>query len=163
MVLMLAIRVRWRAAVRKVYARWSTAVRLLSMISYTTVYFQPHVGFVDAIKLFAVRCPWQRQQQLPFGPLELAKEVSRCPYQCVYPLYFGSTFGFVFSFRHMPTTECREYENAKYETYWSGGLNDKPVMQRIPRCTMTSIPFVVGGEVANPSEFPHMVRSFMFD
>lgn len=59
----------------------------------------------------------------------------------------------------VPHTECRQYEDAKYETYWSGGLNDKPVMQRVPRCTMSTIPFVVGGEVANPNEFPHMVNS----
>lgn len=55
-------------------------------------------------------------------------------------------------------TECKQYEDAKYETYWSGGMNDKPVMQKIPRCTTASIPNVVGGETANPNEFPHMVN-----
>lgn len=55
--------------------------------------------------------------------------------------------------------ECKQYEDAKFETYWSGGLNDKPVMQRVVRCKMSTIPFVVGGETATPNEFPHMVKN----
>lgn len=53
--------------------------------------------------------------------------------------------------------ECKQYEEAKYEVYWSGGVNDKPVSQKVARCTMSTVPFVVGGEVADPHEFPHMV------
>lgn len=57
--------------------------------------------------------------------------------------------------------ECRLYEDAKYERVWTSvGFNDKPVLEKILRCDISNVPFVVGGEVANPREFPHMVIFF---
>lgn len=58
-------------------------------------------------------------------------------------------------------TECKQYEDAKYErTYTNVGFNDKPILEKIDRCSFSNVPLVVGGEVANPGEFPHMVRYF---
>lgn len=56
--------------------------------------------------------------------------------------------------------ECKEYEDAKYErTYTNVGFNDKPILEKIDRCSFSNVPLVVGGEVANPGEFPHMVKN----
>lgn len=55
-------------------------------------------------------------------------------------------------------SECREYEDAKYEKRWTTiGFNDRPILEKILHCIQSNIPFVVGGEDAIPTEFPHMV------
>lgn len=54
--------------------------------------------------------------------------------------------------------ECIEYQNAVYETtYTSVGLNARPVEEKIFRCSISTVPLIVGGEKARPKEFPHMV------
>lgn len=55
--------------------------------------------------------------------------------------------------------ECREYEDAKYEKEWlpAIGFNEKPVLKKILHCATSNVPLIVGGEVANAGEFPHMV------
>lgn len=60
--------------------------------------------------------------------------------------------------------ECREYEEAKYEKVWTSvGFNDKPVLERVLHCATSNVPLVVGGEIAIPGEFPHMVHSLTVD
>lgn len=52
-------------------------------------------------------------------------------------------------------TECKEYEEAKYETYYPWNEPNKPT--RLDKCTISGLDYIVGGVVANEAEFPHMV------
>lgn len=54
--------------------------------------------------------------------------------------------------------ECIEYQDAVYEkTYSPMGLNQPPIEQKIFRCSISTVPLIVGGEKAQSKEFPHMV------
>lgn len=45
-----------------------------------------------------------------------------------------------------------------YETVYSRvGLNGSPVEEKIFRCSISTVPLIVGGEKAQAKEFPHMV------
>lgn len=67
---------------------------------------------------------------------------------------------FVFNAFSICSIECQEYEDAKYERIWkSNNFNEKPVVQKIRRCGVSSAPLIVGGTEAKPHEFPHMVSS----
>lgn len=58
----------------------------------------------------------------------------------------------------MHAIECVEYQDAVYEkVYSSVGLNEPPVEQKIFRCSISTVPLIVGGEKAQSKEFPHMV------
>lgn len=54
--------------------------------------------------------------------------------------------------------ECVEYQDAVYErVYSSVGLSGPPIEQKIFRCSISTVPLIVGGENALAKEFPHMV------
>ncbi|XP_055312102.1 serine protease snake-like [Sitodiplosis mosellana] len=53
--------------------------------------------------------------------------------------------------------KCKQYEDAKFDRVFTNvGFNDKPILETVERCTFSIVPLVVGGEVANSGEFPHM-------
>lgn len=54
-------------------------------------------------------------------------------------------------------SECREYEDAVYETVRP--INGKP--ERVKRCNNFSNFLIISGNIALPAEFPHMVHSFI--
>lgn len=54
--------------------------------------------------------------------------------------------------------ECIEYQDAVNErVYSSVGLSGPPIEQTIFRCSIATVPLIVGGEHALAKEFPHMV------
>lgn len=57
--------------------------------------------------------------------------------------------------------ECVEYQDAVNErVYSSVGLSGSPpIEQKIFRCSISTVPLIVGGENALPKEFPHMVNT----
>lgn len=62
-------------------------------------------------------------------------------------------------FRLCVETECVEYQDAVNErVYSSVGLNTPPIEQKVFRCSIATVPLIVGGENALPKEFPHMVK-----
>lgn len=98
--LMWANRVRWHAAVHKVYAKWLTTVRPLSMKSLCMHCIRPNAVFVDAIKSCAARwrCKWPRRPHR--SPNESASEVSSYEHPWSFwcrHLIFLFRFVFVFS------------------------------------------------------------------
>lgn len=53
--------------------------------------------------------------------------------------------------------ECKEYEDAAYETISIyNGPNRPPITRKVLQCSTSNVPLVIGGEVAKPKEFPHM-------
>lgn len=54
--------------------------------------------------------------------------------------------------------ECAEYQDAVFErVYSSVGISGTQAEQKVFRCSIATVPLVVGGENAQPKEFPHMV------
>lgn len=55
--------------------------------------------------------------------------------------------------------ECVEYQDAVYERVYSTvGLNGPTTEQKVFRCSISTVPLIVGGEKAQSKEFPHMVN-----
>lgn len=58
----------------------------------------------------------------------------------------------------LPRIECMEYQDAVYErVYNMVGLSGPPIEQKVFRCSISTVPLIVGGENALAKEFPHMV------
>jgi len=54
--------------------------------------------------------------------------------------------------------KCIEYQRAVYENVSvTIGFGQPPTIRQVPKCAFSNVPLVVGGEAANPKEFPHMV------
>lgn len=58
--------------------------------------------------------------------------------------------------RALTFSECKEYEAAGYETVHVADGPFNYVEQKVLRCHSSNVPLVIGGEDANPKEFPHM-------
>lgn len=59
--------------------------------------------------------------------------------------------------------ECVEYQDAVYERIYSTvGLNGPNTEQKVFRCSISTVPLIVGGEKAQSKEFPHMVIGTRF-
>lgn len=57
--------------------------------------------------------------------------------------------------------ECIEYQDAVYDRQnTSVGVNGPPVEQKVFRCSIATVPLIVGGENALAKEFPHMVSRY---
>lgn len=53
--------------------------------------------------------------------------------------------------------ECNEYKELVYETqYVRNPFGNKPIPKQVSTCGFVSKPFIVGGTITLPREFPHM-------
>lgn len=74
-------------------------------------------------------------------------------------LNFEPILSFLFVFMVKKKKECNEYKELVYETQYVRNPfgNNKPIPKKVSTCGFESKPFIVGGTITLPREFPHMV------
>lgn len=124
------------------------------------ILFPAKCGYADGKEIICCAIsPGQRSTtttQAPKFPNRIsAKSINVFHLKCYFILF---QHFFVFFF-----LECLEYKNAAYEQVSiSVGFNERPIVHKVLRCPISTVPLIVGGELAHSKEFPHMVSYEFF-
>lgn len=125
---------------------------------------QPVIDEIVNQGLFPAQCGFRGREQIVCCPVKMVTTTTTTPAptrisqqsKWLNMNQLCHNHNVLFVYFHL---ECRQYEDAKYERVWTSvGYNEKPILEKILRCGSSNVPLVVGGEVANLGEFPHMVN-----